>query len=68
MEYYDVCDVMTMTGTKQNKSYDIIRKLNKKFKNKYPDAEIIQGKVRKDFYDKVMGKERKDGDYEEEKA
>lgn len=57
MEYYDVNDVMEMTNTKRNKSYEIIRNLNEKFKKNYPDAEIIQGKIRKDFYNRVMGKE-----------
>ncbi len=55
MEYYDVNDVMKMTGMKQQKSYDIIRELNKKYKKKFPDAEIIQGRVLKWFFDESMG-------------
>ena len=55
MQYYLVEDVMRMTGSKQNKAYEIIRELNKTFKKKYPDSIPIQGQVMKWFYDEAMG-------------
>lgn len=55
MKYYTVEDVMNITGTSQNKSYEIIRELNNKFKKMYPNAVDIQGKVLKTFFDECMG-------------
>lgn len=55
MKYYNVTDVMEITGTKQNKAYDIIRNLQKEFKKKYPNAVFIQGKILKTFFDECMG-------------
>lgn len=60
MKYYTVEDVMRITGTKQNKSYEIIRELNKKFKKEFPKSVSIQGQVMKWYFDKSMGIERKD--------
>ncbi len=62
MQYYTVEDVKRITGCEQNKSYEIIRELNKKFRKLYPNAVYIQGKVMKWFFDETMGIERKDKD------
>lgn len=59
MQYYTVEDVKKITGCKQNKSYEIIRELNKKFKKQYPNSVYIQGKVLKWFFNETMGIERK---------
>lgn len=55
MKYYSVEDVMEITGTGPNKSYEIIRKLRKSFEKKYPDAVSIQGKILKWYFDEMMG-------------
>ena len=55
MKYYTVEDVMEITGTGENKSYEIIRKLRKSFEKKYPDAVSIQGKILKWYFDEMMG-------------
>lgn len=60
MKYYNVQDVMEMTQTSQNKSYEIIRQLNKQFKKKYPEMVPIQGQVMKWYFDEAMGIERKE--------
>lgn len=65
MKYYTVTDVMEITGTKQNKAYEIIRQLWKKYKRKYPEAIFIQGKIPKWYFDKVMGLEREEEGNEE---
>lgn len=58
MEYYDVTQVMKITGTKISKAYDIIRELNKRFKKRFPDAISIQGKIPKWFFDEYMGQKK----------
>lgn len=55
MKYYNVNDVMEITGAKQNKAYEIIRELQKSFKKKYPDAVFMQGKILKTYFDETMG-------------
>ena len=55
MKYYTVEDVMEITGSGPNKSYEIIRKLRKSFEKKYPDAVSIQGKILKWYFDEMMG-------------
>lgn len=55
MQYYEVSDVMKITGASQNKSYEIIRELNKVFKKEYPDSVPIQGKVLKWYFDEKNG-------------
>lgn len=55
MKYYNVLDVQEITGAEVNKAYEIIRNLNKKYKKKYPDCEILQGKVLKTFFNEAMG-------------
>ena len=55
MKYYSVEDVMEITGTGPNKSYEIIRKLRKSFEKKYPDAVSIHGKILKWYFDEMMG-------------
>ena len=59
MQYYTVEDVKKITGCEQNKSYEIIRELNKKFKKQYPNSVYIRGKVLKWFFNETMGIERK---------
>lgn len=58
MKYYTVQDIMEITGSKQNKAYEIIRQLWKKYKRKYPEAIFIQGKIPKWYFDSVMGFEK----------
>lgn len=55
MYYYNVEDVMDITGEGQNKCYEIIRELNKTFKIDYPDSVSIQGKILKSYFDEKMG-------------
>lgn len=58
MEYYNVTQVMEITGVKENKAYQIIRELNKTFKRKFPDSISIQGKIPKWFFDECMGQKK----------
>lgn len=55
MQYYDVSDIREITGSKLNKCYEIIRNLNEKYKERFPNAEICQGKVVKWFFEESMG-------------
>lgn len=59
MRYYNVQDVMEITGVKQNKAYEIIRKLQKTFQKKYPDAVFMQGKIPKWYFEESMGFEKR---------
>lgn len=58
MEYYNVTQVMEITGVKKNKAYEIIRELNKTFKRKFPDSISIQGKIPKWFFDECMAQKK----------
>ena len=58
MDYYNVNDIQRITGEGQNKSYEIIRELNKIFKCKYPDSVSIQGKIPKWFFQETMGNKK----------
>jgi len=58
MKFYNVDDVMEITGTSQNKAYDIIRNLQKKFYKRYPEAVFMQGKIVKWYFDEAMGIEK----------
>lgn len=58
MDYYNVQDVMEITGVGQNKSYEIIRELNKTFKSKFPNSVSIQGKIPKWYFDECMGQKK----------
>lgn len=55
MKYYNVQDVMEITGAQQNKAYEIIRELQKTFKRRFPDSIFIQGKIPKWYFDECMG-------------
>ncbi len=55
MKYYNVQDIMEITGCKQNKAYEIIRELNKQYKKKFPDSIFIQGKIPKWYFNEAMG-------------
>jgi hypothetical protein len=68
MKYYNVKDVMEITGKSQNKSYKIIQQLNKQFKKKYPDSIPIQGSVPTWYFDKAIGLEEKDGEKSEKET
>lgn len=65
--YYTVKDVKEITGASQNKSYEIIRELQKSFYKKHPDAVFIQGRILKSYFDEVMGIERKNDSNENKK-
>lgn len=55
MHYYNVKDVMKITGEGINKCYQIIRELNLQFKKDYPQSVSIQGKILKKYFDEKMG-------------
>jgi len=55
MLYYNVEDIMELTGVKKSKGYEMIRNINDKFKQRYPNCESMQGKVPKWFFDEIMG-------------
>lgn len=55
MKYYNAKDVMEITGCGQNKSYQIIRELNKSFKKKYPNSIPIQGLIPIWYFEESQG-------------
>lgn len=59
MKYYNVKDIISITGLKQSKCYDIIRKLNISYKKEYPNAVTIQGCIPAFWFEKAMGIEIK---------
>ncbi len=63
-DYYTAKDIQTITGVKQTLSYDILNKLQKKFSKEYPDAIIIQGKIPKWFFEKIMHNKKANEDSE----
>lgn len=65
MHYYTMLDIREITGCSQNKSYEIIRELNKQYKKEFPDSVTTQGRVPKWFFEEKMGV-GKDGKYEKE--
>lgn len=54
MDYYSAKDIQRITGCKQTYSYDLIKKLKKKFKQEYPDVITIQGKIPKWYFEEKM--------------
>ncbi len=69
MHYYNVKDVMEITGSSQNKAYEIIRELGKSFKEKFPEAIFIQGKILKWYFDECMGiKDEKENSDDKEQS
>lgn len=55
MKYYNVHDIQKITGTSYSKSCEIIRNLNNKFKENHPNAEIVRGKILKEYFNDVQG-------------
>ncbi len=44
-QFYDLKDIMNVTGVGKSKAYEIIRELNEQFKVEHKGAFTIQGKV-----------------------
>lgn len=60
-EYYTAKDIQQIVGCGNTKSYDIIVKLQEKFKKEYPDTITIQAKIPIWYFEKIMlGIERSD--------
>ena len=55
MRYYNIQDIIEITGYKKSKAYEIIRKLKKTFEKKYPDSVSMQGRIPKWYFDECMG-------------
>ena len=53
-DYYNVKDVMAITGAKESKCYNIIRELNDKFFKEYPESIPIRGLVPRWYFEKIM--------------
>lgn len=53
-DYYNVVDIMNVTGKKKELGYKIIRTLQEKFQKEYPDAIVIQGLIPKWYFEKIM--------------
>ena len=66
MRYYDVEDVMEITGKSQNKAYEIIRELNKLFRKEFPKSIFIQGQIPKWYFEEAMGFKGKGENHEKE--
>ena len=54
MDYYTAKEVQKITGASQNNAYEIIRKLREMFKEEYPKAIQIQGRIHKWYFEKIM--------------
>lgn len=63
--YYNVKDLMKITGLAQSKCYSMIRELNKSFKKTYPNAVLAQGNVLKWWFEECMGIKEKEGESNE---
>lgn len=57
-KFYTVKEVAEITGYSQNKAYDVIRQLNIKIKEQYPNEKerpiIFPGRINKEYFDKKM--------------
>lgn len=62
MEFYNVKDIMRLTGYSDKKSYKIIADLNKDLKSEYPHQIILSAKIPIWYWDK-----RTKGEKENEK-
>lgn len=60
-DYYDVKDIMQITGAKQSWCYSIIRTLREKFLKEYKDAFVPQGKIPIWYFEEKM-KNKKGGE------
>ena len=58
--YYNVNDVIKITGNKQSWCYECIRKLREKFLKEYPDAIIARGKIPIWYFESKMGNKKND--------
>lgn len=57
-KFYTAKEVAEITGYSKNKAYDVIRQLNIKIKEQYPNEKdrpiIFQGRINKEYFDKKM--------------
>lgn len=65
--YYNVQDLIDITGLSQNKCYEMIRELNKSFKKEYPYAVLSQGHIPKWWFEQCMGLKREEKEVQDEK-
>lgn len=66
--YYNVADLIDITGLSQNKCYEMIRELNKSFKKEYPNAVLAQGHVPRWWFEQCMGIKKGETENEKEKV
>ncbi len=59
-DYYNVHDIMQITGAKQSWCYSIIKKLRENFLKEYKGAFIPQGKIPIWYFEEKM-KNKKEG-------
>ena len=57
-DYYNVVDIMNVTGKKKSLAYKLIRILQDKFQKEFPDAIVIQGLIPKWYFEKIMKNKR----------
>lgn len=57
-DYYNVKDIISITGASQSWCYELIRILRTKFERKYPDSITPQGKIPIWFFEEVMKNKR----------
>lgn len=53
-DYFNVADIMNVTGKKKSLAYKLIRQLQEKFQKDYPEAIMIQGLIPRWYFEKVM--------------
>lgn len=54
-EYYNAKDIQKITECSVSLAYEIIRKLQKKYKMEFPESITIQGKIPIWYFNKTMG-------------
>lgn len=61
MDFYNVKDIMKITGCSRSYCYEILVKLREEFKNEYPNSITIRGKIPKWYFEKKL-KTREEND------
>ena len=53
-DYYNVVDILNVTGKKKSLAYKLIRLMQEKFEKEYPEAIVIQGLIPRWYFEKIM--------------
>lgn len=59
-DYYTAEEIKKVIGCSQSLAYKIIRELRESFKNKFPEAIDVQGRIPKWYFEEIMMNKKKD--------